>query len=127
MALTYQRRVRIPRVVRRLKEELSREDIIRILEACTSIKLKTFCLTLVSTGLRAAECCPIRIADIDFKKCKIAIRGEFTKTQRDHYIFMTSELKDILQQWLDHKYGTRIYYSKEDHKNIKLTPTSDNC
>jgi hypothetical protein len=39
---------------------------------------------------------------------------------------MTSELKDILQQWLDHKYGTRIYYSKEDHKNIKLTPTSDN-
>jgi integrase len=118
-------KVKIPKIVRRLREALNREDIVKILESCTSIKLKTFVLCLAATGLRSSECCSIRRADIDFKKGKINIRGEFTKTKQDHYVFMTSELADQLNSWLDYKYRPRIHYSNLEHKNIEFTPIID--
>jgi len=115
-------KVKIPKIVRRLREALNREDIVKILEACTSVKLKTFVLCLAATGLRSSECCSIRLMDIDFKKGKISIRGEFTKTKQDHYVFMTSELAEQLNSWLDYKYRPRIHYSTLERKNIEFTP-----
>lgn len=51
--------------------------------------------------------------DMDFKKEKINVRGEFTKTKQDRYVFMTSELKYQLKQWIDYKYrpGGAVSYS----------------
>jgi integrase len=118
-------KVKIPKIVRRLREALNREDIVRILEACTSIKLKTFVLCLAATGLRSSECCSIRNTDIDFKKGRINIRGEFTKTKQDHYVFMTSELSEQLNSWLDYKYRARTHYSTLERKNIQYTPIID--
>lgn len=118
-------KVKIPKIVRRLKEALTREDIVKILEACNSIKLKTFVLCLAATGMRASECCSIRLMDMDFKKEKINIRGEFTKTKQDRYVFMTSELKYQLQQWVRYKYRPRIHYSTLERKNIEFTPIID--
>jgi integrase len=115
-------KLKIPKIVRRLREALNREDIVKILEACTSVKLKTFVLCLAATGLRSSECCSIRLMDIDFKKGKISIRGEFTKTKQDHYVFMTSELAEQLNSWLDYKHRPRIHYSILERKNIEFTP-----
>ncbi len=118
-------KVKIPKIVRRLREALNREDIVRILESCTSIKLKTFVLCLAATGLRSSECCSIRLCDLDFKNGKINIRGEFTKTKQDHYVFMTSELAAQLNSWIDYKYRPRIHYSTLERKNIQYTPIID--
>lgn len=45
-------RVKLPRVLNQYKEALTKEDIIKILNACPSIKLKTYLICLAVTGCR---------------------------------------------------------------------------
>jgi hypothetical protein len=50
-AQIFKLKVTVPRVIRKHKEALTKEDIIRILEACSdSLKLKTYLLFLAATG-----------------------------------------------------------------------------
>jgi integrase len=120
-------KVTIPRVVRKYKEALTKEDIIRILEACSdSTKLKTYILFLAATGSRASEGCSICLGDLDLDNHRASIRGEFTKTGVERYMFLTGELCQQLKQWLDFKYRVRRTYSKEQHKNIYVAPERKN-
>lgn len=50
---TFKKRVKIPRVVNQYKEALTRENIIRILEATKDYKLKCYLICLSVTGMRA--------------------------------------------------------------------------
>lgn len=52
-------KVKLPKVVRKTKEALSKEDIIDILNACSDIRLKTYLMLLVSTGMRPVEANPM--------------------------------------------------------------------
>ncbi len=56
-------KVKIPKGVKRNKEALSKEDVVKILETCSNMKLKTFVLFLAATGARASEACSIRFVD----------------------------------------------------------------
>jgi integrase len=100
-------RVKIPRVVNQYKEELTRKDIIKILETCESYKLKTYLICLAVTGCRASEMCSLRLKDIEWEESKINIRGEFTKTKVGRYCFITNECKDFLRKWIEYKYRRR--------------------
>jgi integrase len=103
-------KVRIPRVIRANKEALQKSDIQTILNACHSIKLKTYVLFLAAIGCRAAEALSIRLCDIDFSKnpATVLIRGEYTKTKADRTIMLTQELAQQLKLWIDYKHRTRI-------------------
>ena len=46
------------------------------------------------------------------KNSKINIRGEFTKTKSDRYVFLTEELTKQLQDYIQHKYRRRVKYSR---------------
>jgi integrase len=59
-------KVKLPRLVRKNKAALSKEDIVEILNACDSIRLRTYVMLLAATGMRAVEALSIRIKDIDF-------------------------------------------------------------
>jgi integrase len=100
-------RVKIPRVVDQYKEELTRKDIIKILETCESYKLKTYLICLAVTGCRASEMCSLRLKDIDWDENKINIRGEFTKTKVGRYCFITDECKEFIKTWIEYKYRRR--------------------
>lgn len=115
-------KVKMPRVVMQYKEALAKEDIIKILEACGKLKLKTYLLFLAATGCRASEACSIRIKDLDFVNSKVNIRGEFTKTKVGRYMFLTEELKEYLKTWLDYKYRERRLYLKDKHCNRRVKP-----
>lgn len=115
-------KVKIPKVIRRNKEPLTKEIIVKILETCTSPKIKSYAMFLAATGARAAEACSVRLMDIDFEKCKVKIRGEYTKTKTDRYVFLTEELVEQLKLWLDYKYRTRRRYLHNSHKNYYFTP-----
>ena len=54
-------KVKLPKVVRKKKEALSKEDIIDILNICDNIRLRTYVLLLAATGMRAVKALPIRI------------------------------------------------------------------
>ena len=55
---------------------------------------------LASTGARANEATSIRLCDYDSSKGKVFIRGQFTKTKTDRYVFLTTEINKQIQTWL---------------------------
>ena len=118
-------KVKIPKAVRRYKEALSKDTIVKILETCSNIRLKTYVLFLAATGCRASEGCAIRLCDLDIDKCKAYIRGDLSKTKTDRYVFLTDELVNQLRLWLDYKYRIRRKYLREEHKNIYFTPNKN--
>ncbi|MGH9923827.1 MAG: tyrosine-type recombinase/integrase [Nitrososphaeraceae archaeon] len=102
-------KVKLPKVVRRNKEALSKEEIVNILNMCSDIRLKTYVMLLAATGMRAVEDLSIRIKDLDFQSYppRLFVRGEFTKTRSDRKMFMTTEVRYQLSSWLDYKYRSR--------------------
>ena len=108
-------KVKLPKVVRKTKEALSKEDVIEILNACSDIRLKTYLMLLASTGMRPVEALSIRIKDLDLKSnpSRLFVRGEYTKTRSDRTIFLTHELDNQLSSWLAYRYRKRrICYSE---------------
>ena len=102
-------KVKLPKVVRKKKEALSKEDIIEILNVCDNIRLRTYVMLLAATGMRAVEALSIRIMDLDFDSTphRLFVRGEYTKTKMDRIIFLTEEISQQLKSWLEYKYRTR--------------------
>ena len=116
-------KVRFPKTIIRYKEALDKKDIIKILNGCSDLRLKTYLMLLASTGLRATEALSIRLKDLDIVSnvpAKVVIRGEHTKTKSDRYIFLTREVQDQIKIWLDYKYRRRriCHIDKETGKSI---------
>ena len=115
-------KVRLPKIVRKNKEAISKEDIADILNHCSDIKLKTYVMLLAATGMRASEALHIRVKDIDFEKhpAELYVRGENTKTKADRTIFLTEEVTNQLNAWLKYKYRTRrvCHQIKDDNEKI---------
>ena len=109
-------KVKLPKVVRKTKEALSKEDVIDILNACSDIRLKTYLMLLASTGMRPVEALSIRVKDLGLKSnpSRLFVRGEYTKTRSDRTIFLTQELDNQLSSWLTYRYRKRrICYSEK--------------
>ena len=117
----FKMKVKLPKVVRKKKEALSKEDIVNILNTCSDIRLKTYVMLLGATGMRAVEALSIRIKDLDLKSNppKLFVRGEFTKTRSDRTIYLTSELSYQLSSWISYKYRSRrVCYSNNNGKAL---------
>jgi integrase len=108
-------KVRLPKAVIRHKEAIGKEEICEILLKCSNIKLKTYLMLLASTGMRATEALALRHKDFDFdednknnhRQAFVRIRGEFTKTRTDRYVFLTREVVEQCKAWTDYKYRRR--------------------
>jgi integrase len=102
-------KVKLPKVVRKDIQPLTKEDITNILNACSDIRLKTYVMLLAATGMRASEALSIRLADCDLttNPPKLLIRGEFTKTKVSRFVFLTQELVQQISLWLEYKHRTR--------------------
>ena len=118
----WQLRVKTPKVVRSNKESLSKEDIQTILNACDSIRLKTWLLWLAATGCRATESLSVRLCDINWKTDPVTVklRGEYTKTKASRTLLITRELADQLRAWVRYKYRVRGigYYNRQTKKTF---------
>jgi integrase len=119
----FQLKVKLPRVIRPVREALTKEDIQTILNACPSIKLKTYILFLASAGTRATETLSIRLCDINLKTdpATAFIRGEYTKTKASRTIFLTSELAEAIKSWIEYKHRTRrisYYVTKNNTRKV---------
>ena len=95
-------KVKLPRVIKRTKAAISKEEIVDILNACSDIRLRTYVMLLASTGMRAVEALSTRIRDFDLQSSpsKLFVRGEYTKTKSDRIIFLTSELSQQISTWV---------------------------
>jgi integrase len=118
-------KVRFPKAVLRHKEAIDKEDIIKILNGCSDLRLKTYVMLLAATGLRATEALSIRLKDLDISlsngpTAKLSIRGQYTKTKVDRYVFLTREINQQIKIWIDYKYRKRriCYKDKETGESI---------
>jgi len=122
-------KIKLPKVVRRKKEALSKEDVIEILNVSDNIRLRTYVMLLAATGMRAVEALSTRIKDIDFNSNPpmLFVRGEYTKTKVDRIVFLTEEVTQQLKSWLDYKYRTRriCHQDKQTGKTITENRTPD--
>jgi integrase len=122
-------KVKLPRVVRKNKEAISKEDIIEILNVCDNIRLRTYVMLLAATGMRAVEALSIRIKDLEFDSspAKVFVGGEYTKTKVDRIVFLTQEVTQQLKAWLGYKHRTRrvCYQDKQNGKTITEYRTPD--
>lgn len=102
-------KIKLPKVVRKKRAALSKEDVLEILNVCDNIRLRTYVTILAATGMRAVEALSVHIKDLDFDSnpAKLFVRGEYTKTKVDRTIFLTDELTQQLKSWLDYKHRTR--------------------
>jgi integrase len=116
-------KVKLPKVIRKNKEALSKEDIVDILNACSDIRLKTYVMFLAETGCRAVEPLSVRICDLDFnsKPARVFIRGEYTKTKVDRYVLLTQEIISQLKTWLDYKHRIRRVCHKDTETQKTIT------
>jgi integrase len=118
----FKMRVKLPRVYVQYKESITREMIIKRLENCANIELKTYLICLAVTGARATEMCSIRLKDIEWDNYKINIRAEFSKTQVGRFCFITEECCNFLKAWIDHKYRKRRVPVDNSEKQQWVSP-----
>jgi integrase len=113
-------KVRLPKIVRKNKEALSKEDVVDILNACSDIRLKTYVMFLAAGGFRAVEALSVRIKDLDLesKPAHVFVRGEYTKTRADRIVFLTDEITHQLESWLSYKYRKRRVCHNKDGKTV---------
>lgn len=121
-----QAKVKLPKVVKKKKTPLSVQSIREIILASGDIRLRTYIHFLAATGCRATEGLSIRICDLELDAIppRANIRGEFTKTKVDRFVYLTKELAQVLRDWLDYKYRERRTIIKKDGRmeSSKATP-----
>jgi integrase len=113
-------KVRLPKIIRKNKEALSKEDVVDILNACSDIRLKTYVMFLAAGGFRAVEALSIRVKDLELesKPAHVFVRGEYTKTRADRIVFLTDEVTQQLKSWLSYKYRKRRVCHNKDGSTI---------
>jgi integrase len=114
----------MPKNIVRNKEAIDKEEIIKILNGCSNLRLKTYVMLLASTGLRATEALSIRVKDLDIESipaAKLTIRGQYTKTKVDRYVFLTKEMTEQIKLWLDFKYRKRRICSTDKKTGKTIT------
>jgi len=66
------------------------------------IKGKALFLVLASSGMRIGEALKLRVEDFELDKdpARINVRGVYTKTGNSRIVFISSEAKEAVEQWL---------------------------
>lgn len=102
---------------------MDKEDIIDIINACSGLRLKTYVMLLAASALRASGALSIRICDVEFDAhpVKVFIRGEYTKTKLDRFVYLTGEASKQLKTWLEYKYCTRRVCHIDENKESTVT------
>jgi site-specific recombinase XerD len=87
----------IPKAPKRLPVVLSPEEVIRLIEAASSLMHRTMLILLYATGIRRAEVRLLKVSDIDSNRMVIHIKQG--KGQRDRDLPMTPKLLESLRDY----------------------------
>jgi integrase/recombinase XerD len=76
---------------------LSREEVVRLLAATTSLKYQAALSVAYGAGLRVSEVAGLKVADIDSER--MLIRVERGKGGRDRNAMLAADLLTLLREW----------------------------
>ena len=112
-------RIVIPRrkVPAKQPEILSREEVARILEACSTVRQHTLLMTTYAAGLRLSEVCALKVADID--SARMMLRVNHGKGGRDRYSLLSPRLLEALRRyWQQARPGEWLFPGREASRPI---------
>jgi integrase len=94
----------------------SGEQLAKLCEYC-SLLTKTVVLFMSSSGCRLGETLLIRLEELDLNHnpVRINLRAETTKTKHKRIVFISSEAKGVLQEWLTYREAWMVTASKQGH------------
>ena len=86
-----------PKTEKRLPTVLSREEVGRLIDSASNLLHYAILMTLYATGLRRAELCGLKVADIDSQRMVLHVRQG--KGKRDRDLPMTPKLLETLREY----------------------------
>jgi len=87
----------LPKTPRKLPVVLSPEEVIRLIEAASSLMHRMILILLYATGIRRAELTRLKVSDIDSQRMVIHIQQG--KGRRDRDVPMTAKLLEALRNY----------------------------
>ena len=85
-----------------LPDVLTREEVARLIGACTNSKHRALLLLAYGSGLRSGEIETLRVRDIDSKEMRIFVKGG--KNKRDRYTILSQTTLEALRAyWLEYR------------------------
>ena len=91
-----------PKKLKRLPDVLSREEVLQLLKAVRSLRLRTILATAYAAGLRISEALRLQVRDVDSQRMVLHIRG--AKQGKDRLVLLSPQLLAMLRQyWLEMK------------------------
>ena len=90
----------MPKTPKRLPAVLSPEEIVRLIQAASSLMHRTILILLYATGIRRAELRWLQVTDIDSQRMVIHIQQG--KGRRDRDVPMTPFVLEVLREYWRH-------------------------
>lgn len=112
----------LPKTPKRLPTVLSPEEIVRLIEAASSLMHRTILILLYATGIRRAELRWLKLSDIDSKRMVIHI--EQGKGRRDRDLPMTPMVLQVLREYWRHAKSKVYLFPSPDSTNEPEKPIS---
>ena len=86
-----------PKRQRPLPAVLSQEEVARLIDSAQSLMHRAMLMTLYGTGVRRAELCQLKVADVDSKRMVIRVRNG--KGGRDRDVLLSDKLLETLREY----------------------------
>lgn len=98
---------------------LTREEVIKLINAAENPKHKILIELLYSTGMRLSEALNLKYSDIDFNNCEGWIRKG--KGSKDRLFFIGAELQNNLLKYREGHGGEYIFHVKGRQMSARCT------
>jgi integrase/recombinase XerD len=119
-------RIAYAREPRRLPAVLSADEVVRFLEAVSSLKARVALTTAYAAGLRVSEVVGLKAADIDSDR--MVIRVECGKGGKERYVMLSEQLLGILRSYWRLAHPERFLFPGRDkHRPIEPTVLHAAC
>ena len=112
-----------PKHSRRLPTVLSQEEVARLIDATGNLMHRAMVMTLYATGVRRAELCRLKVADIDSERMVLHIHEG--KGGRDRDVPLSPKLLDTLREyWRWMKPKTYLFPGMENNWRADVPVTT---
>ncbi len=92
------------KVPKRLPVILTRAEIVRLFDACDSLRSRTLLMTTYAAGLRLGEVCRLQVSDIESAPERMCLKVRQGKGGKDRYTLLSPQLLTTLRQyWQDRR------------------------
>lgn len=129
-------RIELAKVGERSLDLISPQELDRLMKSPDltteqGLRDKAILELLFSTGLRVSELCSLSTEDVDLSRDEFSIRGKGDKVR---VVFLSDTARNAIKEYLKNRkdmddamfvqYGKNLKKTKEDNKDLRLTPRS---